>query len=319
MSVKKVIKRWLPKKVLYWREHRLLMKNIDKTYAEAEKELDDKFEKKFGRKINWDNPTTYNEKINVAKLYGATDVKTMLTDKILAAEWVRGRVGDECSFIPLIATYNSVDEIEFAELPDRYVMKMNNDSGSVVICDEAHPITKSVKTAYRCFLQKRNYAYVGYEMQYKDIKPQIMIEKYMGGAIRDYKFQCFDGKCYSCRVDFDRFGNHTRNFYDKKWNLLPFNKGEFKNYPGVVRKPRNFDKMWKLAEKLSQGFDQVRVDFYDIDGVVYFGEMTFTNGAGLERFYPSEVDLKMGELWKLDMGLIRERRRGLLDKKLKMV
>lgn len=313
MSIKRVIKKYVPKSAVYRRIYNGYKRNAGKTYAEVEDEINLKYKKVFGREIDWENPKTYNEKLNVTKLYDVTDLKTQLTDKILVSDWVRKRVGNECKLIPLIASFDSVDEIDFDKLPEKYVMKMNNDSGSVFIHDKKRPVTKELIVKYKNYLQKRNYAYNGFEMQYKAIEPRIMIEKYMGEAIRDYKFLCFDGKCYSCRVDFDRFGDHTRNFYDEKWKILPYNKGKFKNYPEPVTKPKNYEKMWKLAEKLSAGFDQVRVDFYDIDDEVYFGEMTFTNGAGLEKFYPDEMDLKMGKLWKLDMKPIRERRRKLLD------
>lgn len=314
MSVKKIVKKCVPKSYIYDREYRLHDgKNAKKTYAEIEQEINAKYEEKFSRKIDWDNPKTYNEKLNVAKVYGATAVKTRLTDKLLAAEWVKERVGDECKIIPLIATYDSVDEIDFDKLPERYVMKMNSDSGSVFIRDEEHPVTKTLIAKYKYYFQKRNYAYTDYEMHYKDIKPRIMIEKYMGGAIRDYKFQCFDGKVLYCWVDSDRFGKHTRNFYDRNWNLLSLNNGKLENYHEPIEKPVNFEKMWHLAERLSRGFDQVRVDFYDIDGDVYFGEMTFTSASGFKPFRPDEADYKIGALWKLDMESIRKRRRELLD------
>ena len=314
MKIKGIIKKFLPKSYVYGRKYRLCEKNANKTYREAEKELNEKFKIIFGREIDWENPKTYNEKINVAKVYDPTPIKTKLTDKILVTDWVKKKLKDDgCKFIPLLGTYDSVDEINFNDLPSCFVIKMNDDSGSVYLCDEDHPINKDILKKYKYYLQKRNYAYSSYEMQYKDIKPKIMIEQCMGRAIRDYKFQCFNGRCCSCRVDFDRFGKHTRNFYDRSWKLLPYNKGDLKNNPGVIEKPKNLKKMWKMAEKLSSDFDQVRVDFYDIDNVIYFGEMTFTNGAGFEEFHPAEVDLEMGKLWKLDMESISKHRHQLLN------
>lgn len=319
MSIKSTIKKSLPKSYIYHREYKLHQQNANKTYAEIEREINANFQKKFGRPIDWGNPKSYNEKLNVAKVYGATKIKTHLTDKILAAKWVQKQVGDECNYIPLIATFDSVDEINFDKLPTRYVMKMNNDSGSVYIHDEEHPVTKEIITKYKYYFQKRNYAYNGYEMHYKDIKPTIMIEQYMGEAIRDYKFQCFDGEVAYCQVDFERFSNeHARNLYNSKWELLPFNKGNLPNTSTPVEKPTNFLKMWKLATKLSQGFDQVRVDFYDINNEVYFGEMTFTSASGLSRFTDDAIDYQMGAKWKLDMGQIRERRHKLLTTNAKL-
>lgn len=311
-KIKNLIKRIIPKKYLYKYKYSLIKKNKNKTYKEVESEINNKFHKVFGRDVNWDNPTTYNEKVNVSKLYGDNPLKTKLADKILVVDWVKEKVGENgCKFIPVVGVYNSVDEIDFAQLPKKYVMKMNNDSGSVLICDEKHPMTDEMILKYKHYYQRRNYAYQSYEMHYKDIKPKIIIEKYMGDAISDYKFQCFGGKAYYCAVDFDRFGDHTRNFYNKDWELLSFNKGGFENKINI-KKPVNFEKMWKMAERLSLGFDQVRVDFYNIDGDIYFGEMTFTSGSGFSEFSLDTLDAKFGKLWNLDMEAIREKRSELL-------
>lgn len=318
MNIKKKIKRIVPRSIVWSREYQTRAKRANMTYAEVEQELDRRFKKVFGRKINWENPTTYNEKLNVAKLYDSTPLKSELTDKIKVVKWVKKQVGTELNFISLIATFNSIDEIDFSKLSEKYVIKMNNDSGSVFVQDGTKKITKDLIASYKYYYQKRNYAFNSYEMQYKTIQPKIMIEKNMGSSIRDYKFQCFDGKAVSCRVDFDRFGNHTRNFYNKNWELLPYNKGNYQNYPKSIKKPKNFEKMWKLAEKLSKDFDQVRVDFYDIDNKVYFGEMTFTNGSGFEKFNPEKIDLNMGKLWHLDMDAIRKRRQQLLSSNAKL-
>ena len=180
MRIRKIIKRILPKRIIYRHECSLQAKNANMTYADVENMINTNFAKVFGRNINWDNPISYNEKINVAKLYNVTPTKICLTDKILAAEWAKKQLGNEGKIIPLIATYDSVDEIDFSKLPKRYVIKMNNDSGSVFICDEKHPITKDIIEKYRYYFQKRNYAYNNFEMHYKDIKPKIMIEKYIG-------------------------------------------------------------------------------------------------------------------------------------------
>lgn len=314
MNIKKQLKQIIPKSVIYSREYVRRAKRMRETYTEAETELNKRFKAKFGKDINWENPKTFNEKLQVAKLYDAAPIKTRLTDKVLVVDWVKEQLDkNECSFIPLLATFNSIDEIDFSKLPDKYVMKMNNDSGSVFVHDKEHPVTKDLIAKYKYYFQKRNYMCSSYEVHYKTIQPKIMIEQYMGSSIRDYKFQCFDGKAVSCRVDFDRFGNHTRNFYNKNWELLPYNKGNYQNYPKSIKKPKNFEKMWKLAEKLSKDFNQVRVDFYDIDDVIYFGEMTFTNGSGFEKFNPEKIDLDMGKLWHLDMDAIRKRRQRLLS------
>lgn len=317
MHVKKTLKLITPKMLLSIRyRYRYLesVKHSHMTYSKAEASINRAYSQRFGHPINWERPTTYNEKIQVAKLYGADKVKTTLSDKILVQKWVRKHASEkEIKLIPLLAVYDSIENIDFSKLPEKYVMKMNSDSGSVFIHDKKHPVTKELLARYEHYYQKRNFAYRSFEMQYKGIEPKIMIEKYMGNAIRDYKFLCFNGKVVSCRVDFDRFENHTRNFYDKNWQLLSYNKGHFQNNPRKIEKPKNYTKMWRLAERLSKGFDQVRVDFYDIDGQIYFGEMTFTNGCGFEKFYPENKDYEFGKLWHLDMDTIRKRRKKLLE------
>ena len=319
MSLKETIFNLLPTSLGYSLLYRIQSKRKNKTFLDVEKEMDRKYKKVFGNTINWDNPTTYNEKLQVAKIYGSTQIKTRLTDKLQVREWVKSTLKSEaCHFVPIIATLDSIEQINTKKLPNRFIIKMNNDSGSVVICDEDNPLTNEWISKYKNYYQKRNYAYHGYEMQYQHIKPKIIIEKYMGDSIRDYKFACFNGKVVSCRVDFDRFKNHTRNFYDKNWNLLPYNKGEFNNNPSKIEKPKNYKKMWKIAEKLSTHFDQVRVDLYEIDGIIYFGEMTFTNGSGFEMFHPSEMDYIFGKMWKLDMKKITKRRHKLLSTKAKL-
>lgn len=277
-------------------------KNEGLSYDRKEKIINKMYKKVFNEDINWSNPKTYNEKMNVSKLYGDNIMKTKLTDKYEVRKWIREKIGDEY-LIPIIGVYNSFEEIDFNKLPNKFVIKMNNDSGSVFICQDKNKINiKKLRKKFNFFI-KRNYAYASFEMHYKDIEPKIIIEKYMGNSINDYKFQCFDGKVYYCRVDFDRFGNHMRNFYDLNWNLQLFNKGDFNNNVNKIDKPKNFDKMVEIVQKLSQGFDQVRVDLYDINGEIYFGEMTFTNGAGLEKINPKEWDYKIGELWKYDIKL----------------
>ena len=167
MKVKDVVRGFIPKTWIYRYRFSLLKKHANRTYAEAEAELNEKYEQTFGRKINWDSPVTYNEKINVAKLYDPKPIKTILSDKLLANDWVREEVGPKsCEFIPVLGVYDSVDEIDFASLPDKYVMKMNNDSGSVFIGDKQHPVTKDLVKEYKILFQRRDYAYHNYEMQY---------------------------------------------------------------------------------------------------------------------------------------------------------
>ena len=139
-------------------------------------------------------------------------------------------------------------------------------------------------------------------MQYRDISPLIIAEKLIQDdtdhELRDYKLLCFDGIPYYCWVDCDRYTNHTRNVDDMEWNLMAWTQGNYHNSVETIKKPDNYDAMINIAKKLSQGFGHVRVDLYNVNGKIYFGEMTFTNGSGFEKL-PDEVNIELGSLWKL--------------------
>ena len=203
------------------------------SYAEIESVINRRYAKIFGREIDWDNPQTYNEKIHVSKVYMPTPEKTRLADKYLVREWIRGKVGEQY-LIPLLGVYDSFDEIDFDSLPEQFVIKCNHDSGSITLVkDKSNLDFEALKQKYdRALLH--NFAYMGFEMHYRDIKPKIIIEQYMGNSISDYKFQCFCGEPYCCRIDYDRFGDHRRNVYDMNWKLLPFMKGQYADRKSVV-------------------------------------------------------------------------------------
>ena len=135
-------------------------------------------------------------------------------------------------------------------------------------------------------------------MQYFAIKPKIIIEKYMGYSINDYKFMCLGGTPYYCWVDFDRFTHHTRTFYDMNWQKQDFNY-IYPN-PNDIEPPKKFEEMKKIVSKLCRDFDQVRVDLYLAEDKIYFGEMTFTTANGFSKFEPDEWDYKFGALWPFD-------------------
>lgn len=296
MNIKQTIKGWIPEKImnLYYLNKASIRKN--KTFEQIEKEISKEYKKKFRKELNWTNPKTYTEKLNVSKVYGSSELKANLTDKILVRDWIKEKIGEEF-LIPLIGVYDKFEDIDFDNLPKQFVIKCNHDSGSVVLCKDKEKLDiKKLKEKYEFYL-KRNFAYLGYEMHYKDIKPKIVIEKYMGDSIRDYKFLCFGGKPYYCWVDMDRFSNHKRNIYDLDWNLQPFNQITYGNYEHKIECPEQYEQMKEIAKILSEGFDHVRVDLYTINKKIYFGEMTFTNGNGFGIIHPEEWDYKLGELW----------------------
>ncbi|MBQ6282490.1 MAG: glycosyltransferase [Bacilli bacterium] len=300
MGIKKIIKNIIPKRMYYRYELFKYNQRKNMSFKSIEESISKRYFEHFGRQLSWDNPKTYTEKTNVSKVYGYKDKKREeLTDKYLVRDWIKKQIGEKY-LIPIYGVYDSFKEIDFDKLPNKFVIKCNHDSGSVILCkDKSKLDLKKLQQKYDGFFLKRNFAYVGFEMHYKDIKPKIIIEKYMGDKISDYKFLCFDGEPYYCWVDVDRFGNHKRNFYNMNWELQPFNQYSYGNYDKEIPKPKKFDEMKKIVQKLSKGFDHVRVDLYVINNEIYFGEMTFTNGNGFEEITPDEWDYKLGELWNL--------------------
>lgn len=286
-------------KLLYLRYkiHKNRIKHI--TLEEKLEIINKDYKKIFHKEINWKNPKTLSEKINYFKVFNPELEKyASLTDKLKVRNWIKTQIGEEY-LIPLLGIYDNFDEIDFASLPNSFVIKCNHDCGSTTIIKNKNTINiKKLKCKYDYFM-KRDFSNVSFEEHYSLIKPKILIEKYIvdnDGNLPDYKFWCFDSKVYYCRVDFDRFGNHKRNTYDLEWNLLPWTEGIYEQIKEIKR-PQNYSKMIKVAEKLCKDFPEVRVDLYNVNGKIYFGEMTFTSASGLEYIEP-DIDLMLGNLWK---------------------
>lgn len=256
----------------------------------------------IGRKLNWNKLEAYTEKMQWVKLYDATPIKTRLSDKYLVRDWVKDKIGEKY-LIPLLGVWDTYDEINFEELPNQFVLKTNHGSGTVVIVKDKKTMnTKESEKLFKDWM-KTDYAYaMGCEMQYSKIDRKIIAEQYLEteyGELQDYKFLCFNGKPYFCWVDMGRFSTHTRNVYDLNWNLLPWNQHLYGNYKEPLPRPKNFDTMVKIASTLCQGFDHVRVDLYNVNGDIYFGEMTFSNGSGFDRIVPDKYDYELGKLWNI--------------------
>lgn len=286
------------------RDERRFRENYERhqrmNYAEIEAEINATYKAIFGRKINWDNPQTFNEKMQIAKLYMPTPLKTRLADKYLVREWISGKIGGDY-LIPLLGVYESFDQINFDALPDKFVIKCTHDCGSSVIVKDKKALDlKALKLKYD-ELMKVNYAWHFFEMHYKDMKPKIIIEKYLGSVMNEYKFYCFGGKPYCCFVTFGERGvNLSINFYDMDWNLCPFTREDKVKYTGPAPRPAMYDAMKDIAAELCRGIDHVRVDLYVVDGRIYNGEMTFTTCGGFGKLTPDEWDYKLGSLWPFD-------------------
>ena len=236
------------------------------------------------------------------KIYDKNPIKTTLTDKYAVREWVEGKIGKDY-LIPLIGVWDSFDNIDFDLLPKQFVLKTNHGTGTNLIVKDKYKI--NMRRAKRMFddWMKTDYAFTNsLQLHYRDIKRKIIAEKYLEtnlGELQDYKFLCFDGKPCFCWVDLGRYSKHTRTVFDMNWKLQPWTQASYGIANYDIPMPKNFDMMIDIANILSKGFSHVRVDLYNIDGKIYFGEMTFTNGSGLDPIIPKEYDKVLGDYWKL--------------------
>lgn len=289
--------------LIYARDQFTTVRRKHQSVPEKQQELKKLYEKHVGRPLDWNNLTSYTEKMQWAKLFFNPEIKTVLSDKYQVRQWIKDRIGEEY-LIPLIGVWEDPEDIDFEALPDSFVLKPNSGSGNVeVVPDKSKINERSMKRRLRREMNK-NFAYNMYEMHYEDIEPLIIGEKYMtdkSGMLNDYKFLCFDGKPYYCWVDTDRYGNHHRNIYDLNWHLQDWELNNYGLSEEPVAKPENFDEMLEVVKNLCRDFTHVRVDLYNRDGEIFFGEMTFTNASGFAAIYPQSMDEYLGDLWKLNM------------------
>ncbi|MBO4620703.1 MAG: hypothetical protein J5654_11415 [Victivallales bacterium] len=264
-----------------------------------------KYRRRFHRKLDWDNPKRFTEKIQWMKIYGRTPINMVMSDKYAVKKYIKERIGEQY-VIPLLGVWDRPEDIDFSQLPDRFVLKCNHNSGTgMYICRDK---SKLDENAVRKGLRKglRQDYYVGSrEYAYKGIPRKIIAEEYMEDAetkeLRDYKFFCFDGEPKALFIAKDRLqGEHavTFDFFDMDYNHLPFTNGH-PNAAVLPEKPKCFEEMKALAATLSKGIPHVRVDFYEVNGKVYFGEFTFSHWGGLMPFDPDEWDYTFGSWLKL--------------------
>ncbi len=257
----------------------------------------------IGRELNLKDPKTFNEKLQWLKLHDRKELYTILVDKCEVKKYVADIIGEEY-VIPTYGVWNSVDEVDFDTLPNQFVLKCTHDSGGVaVVKDKSKLDLEALKQNLNKRL-KRNYFYSGREWAYKNVKPRILAEKYLECgeqlAPEDYKFLCFDGEAKIMYVASERFEKEEPcfDFYDMEFNHLKFTNGH-PNSKRKLDKPVNFELMKQLAEELANGFPHIRVDFYEANGKVYFGELTLIHMSGFAPFDPYEWDIRLGEWLKL--------------------
>jgi hypothetical protein len=258
------------------------------------------YQKQTGKPLNLIHPRSYNEKIQWMKLYDNSPLKSFLADKYLVRDWVKEKIGAD-HLVPLLGVWDQFDEIDFNTLPNKFVLKANHGCNwNILVKDKASFDVQAAKRKFDNWMSK-DYSFVnGLELHYKDIPRKIIAEKLLEstGDLRDYKFFCFDGNPCFVWVDLDRSIAHKRNFYDLDWNPLKISM-RYPNSNSLDDKPVNLDKMIEFSKILSAGLNHIRVDFYEIDGKVYFSEMTFTTHSGTCEWEPPELNDSLGELIKL--------------------
>lgn len=262
----------------------------------------------FHKKLNWENPQSFSEKIQWLKLYGRTPLNKVMSDKYLVKQYITERIGANY-VIPLLGVWERPEDIDFDLLPNQFVLKCNHNSGTgMVICKDKTKLDyKKVRKGLAQGL-KEDFFWYTREYAYKDIPRCIIAEAYMEdettNELRDYKFFCFDGEPKALFIAAGRSkGEHavTFDFFDMDYNHLPFTNGH-PNATIPPEKPKCFEEMKRMAKELSKDMPHVRVDFYEVNGRVYFGEFTFSHWNGLMPFEPEEWDYKFGEWIKLPRG-----------------
>lgn len=266
-----------------------------------EKYLECKFKLCMKKKLDLENPKTYNEKLQWLKLYDRRDDYTIMVDKYLVRDYVVEKLDDKY-LIPLLGVWNDPNEIEFDKLPNQFVLKCNHNSGTgMCICkDKSQLDIIKVKGELKKGL-KENYYLTGREWPYKNVQRRIICEKYIQDTatktLKDYKFYCFDGVMRFVMINSDRNSDRKTkaDYFDRNFNWLDFAWG-YDHAEVPPSKPIKFDEMIEIAEKLSKGIPHVRIDLYECDEKVYFGEMTFFDASGFDRIEPEEWDYKIGDM-----------------------
>ena len=258
----------------------------------------------MGKPLDWDNLQTWTEKMQWLKLYNSTSLKTRLADKYLVRQWVAEKIGQEY-LIPLYGVWDNFDDIDFDILPNQFVLKCNHGSGMNIICRDKNNFDfEDARQKLTAWLTV-DFGMRFFEPHYCNIRRKIIAEKFMTDGknpdLTDYKFWCFGGKPAYALFYSDRSTDCRLDYFDMSWKRMNFESSDHPNsdHPERIIKPKSFELMKELAAELCKDFAHVRVDFYEIEGKVYFGEMTFTPATGNIIFKPEGTDEHLGSLMTL--------------------
>ena len=303
---KETIKRWIKNP---WRiaasmsKHGWLNGLKDKTF------LSIMYRASFSKKLDWDNPQTFSEKLQWLKLNDRKPVYEKMVDKYEAKSFVAERIGEEYTIPVIGGPWSHPDEIDFGTLPQQFVLKTTHDCGGVLICKDKSKLDVQAAKEFLLKHLQRNYYLHCREWPYKNVQPRIFAEMYLceeGSSedVRDYKFFTFNGEPKLMYIasgrDYSKKEKQVvyADFFDMEFNHVDL-RIDHDNAPISPEKPKNFELMVELARKLAQGTKHLRVDFYEVNGHVYSGELTFFHCGGLQEFKTTEWERIMGDWIKL--------------------
>ena len=264
----------------------------DETYIKL------KFKVMIGKTLDLQNPKTYNEKIQWLKLHDRKPEYIPMVDKYAVKDYIQRTVGGQYA-VPNFGIWDHFCDIDFSRLPDRFVLKPTHDSGTVVICRDKNKFDLGSARKELEGSLKKNFYWVGREWPYKNVKPRILAEEYLvnddGREVKDYKFHCFNGKVRFLYVTSDRFNGKglKADYFDDRFNRLDI-QWALPNSDYDIKKPVRFEEMKALAERLSIGIPTLRVDFYEVNGNIYIGELTFYDGSGFGKM-DEKLDRMIGD------------------------
>lgn len=256
--------------------------------------------------LNLKNPKTFNEKLQWLKLNDRKSQYSLMVDKYEAKKYVQSLIGEQY-IIPTYGVWNSFNEIDFNSLPNKFVLKCTHDSGGVVICQDKKLLNielakQKINKSLKC-----NFYYVGREWPYKNVKPRIIAEKYLEDKstsdLKDYKFYCFNGEPLFLYLS-QGMNNHQTariSYVNLDWTLAKYKRSDYLSFTELPQKPKNLNKMIELSRSLAKDIKFLRVDFYEVNGQIYFGELTFYPGSGFTPFASYQDDLDIGNYLKLDI------------------
>lgn len=287
-------------KTVYLQIEKLTRLIPDKLYLEIAYRI------RTGKRLNLTDPKTFNEKLQWLKLYDRKPIYTKMVDKYEAKRYVAGIIGEEY-IIPTLGVWDHFDEIDFDNLPDQFVLKCTHDSGGIIIVNDKHTLDKKAAKKTMEKALSRNFYWKGREWAYKDVKPRLIAEELLvdntltkkGNSLTDYKFYCFAGIPKYCQVIRNRDINETIDIFDMNWKLQEFTGmnlpgREYPHSKDDINEPESFDQMKKSAAILSKNTRFLRVDFYEVQGKMYFGELTFFPFSGFGVFEPDSWNYTFG-------------------------